>query len=133
MQPQLSEALLICRMRGNEIDSVSRFSWKCFVIAWERWPVNIYFINTGKTPAKNVRLSCHIDPMASESELNFDRGAPEGTPAIIAPNDGTTYCGGTPLKIPTVTQEVLDIFSSKEKILFAHGTVLYDDIFGKKH
>jgi len=71
--------------------------------------------------------------MASESELNFDRGAPEGTPAIIAPNDGTTYCGGTPLKIPTVTQEVLDIFSSKEKILFAHGTVLYDDIFGKKH
>lgn len=98
------------------------------------WVVKTYFTNSGKTPAKNVRVNCALIPAKEESELDFNRTAQsEPKPTIIAPNDPTTYCPLNPLTIEKVTKDVLNIFASREKILFAYGFVTYNDIFGKEH
>jgi hypothetical protein len=98
------------------------------------WLLSVYFTNTGRTPAKNVRLFCRAVPVVSETEVDFTWSA-SGTehPTLIAPNDANSFCGLTPLTIPTVTQEVLDIFSTRKKIEVVYGTVVYDDIFRKQH
>jgi hypothetical protein len=97
------------------------------------WSLQVYFLNTGKTPAKQVMLSCSVSPVASESEIDFNKGATPDRPTIIAPNDGGTFCMLNPMKIPTVTQDVLDIFLSKRQTLAVYGLATYDDIFKKKH
>lgn len=97
------------------------------------WTLKTYFTNSGKTPAKNVRVNCIVDHAKDESALDFNKIAPETRPAIIAPNDPTTYCELNPLKIDKVHQEVLNIFSSKQEIIFFYGFVTYDDIFRREH
>lgn len=97
------------------------------------WTLKAYFTNSGKTPAKNVRVNCSLTPAKDESTLDFNKLAPVRNPAIIAPNDPTTYCELNPLKINKINQDVLNIFSSKEATLFFYGFVTYNDIFGKEH
>lgn len=97
------------------------------------WTLKTYFTNSGKTPAKNVKVNCIVDHAKDESALDFNKIAPETRPAIIAPNDPTTYCELNPLKIDKVNQEVLNIFSSKQEIIFFYGFVTYDDIFRREH
>lgn len=82
------------------------------------WVVKTYFTNSGKTPAKNVRVNCALIPAKEESELDFNRTAQsEPKPTIIAPNDPTTYCPLNPLTIEKVTKDVLNIFASREDSL----------------
>jgi hypothetical protein len=97
------------------------------------WPLKVYFANSGKTPAKHVRVDCHVTPAKIESEIDFSKVGAHARPTMIAPNDPTTYCPLNPLTIAKVNQDVLDFFSNKKAILFAYGSVTYEDIFGKEH
>lgn len=103
------------------------------------WNVQIYFINTGKTPARNVRMTCHITYTTGESAehlIEFAATVPDTRPTLIAPNDPSTFCSLDallPLKISRVAQDTLDSFSGGKLVLFAHGFATYDDVAGTKH
>jgi hypothetical protein len=99
------------------------------------WNVQMFFVNTGKTPARNVRLNCHTTFETTESAVKFGEKVPDSRPALIAPNDLSTFCVLDPLapKIPKVTRDVINILTNKTATLFVYGFVTYDDISGLKH
>jgi hypothetical protein len=97
------------------------------------WFLKIFFVNTGKTPARNVKMSCWIDIKKNESLVNFNKMAPDMRPILIAPNDPSTYCSLSPITMPKVTQQVFDELSDPARVFFAHGFVNYDDVSGKNH
>jgi hypothetical protein len=95
------------------------------------WELHEWFTNTGKTPAKNVKLSCNIIPVANVDDITFKQLAalPE-QPTLIAPN-AQSYCLLQPMKVPKVTQDILDAL--KQKPLVSYGSVTYEDVFHGKH
>ncbi len=96
------------------------------------WEIHPSFVNTGRTPAMNVRFSCNFETAKSEKALVY-KEAPFGARSILAPNDQTYHCILNPMAIPKVTQPMLDELKSKRITLFVFGTLIYDDVFGKQH
>jgi hypothetical protein len=97
------------------------------------WTIRTHFTNSGRTPAKNVKVNCALRTAKADSALDFRVVQTDPTPTIIAPNDATTHCVLNPLTVEKVTQEALNVFSRKEIIIFIYGFVTYDDIFRKPH
>jgi hypothetical protein len=97
------------------------------------WLLKTFFVNTGKTPARNVMMSCNVAVERNESLVDFGKKAADMRPFLIAPNDPNTYCVLNPLAVPTVTQPVLDALSDPTQNFFTYGFANYDDVFGKKH
>lgn len=96
------------------------------------WTIKAYLMNIGKTPAKNVRLSCNLEPEASETAVSF-REKPYGAPMLFAPNDANNYCEMFPIQSHQVNQDTLDALTQKKSVIFLFGSVTYDDVFKKPH
>lgn len=96
--------------------------------------ITIVFKNTGKTPAKNVKLIDTYKGIEKGNELKFDYPPPatEESRGVIFPqsilhNDFTPGKGGT-------IQEIdFNRISSQQVKLFVHGKITYDDIFSNEH
>jgi len=96
------------------------------------WTIKAHLMNVGKTPAKDVRISCNLEPSDSEAAVSFHE-KPYGAPMLYAPNDANNYCELFPITVPTVTQTMLDFLTQKRTIIFIFGSVTYDDVFKKPH
>jgi hypothetical protein len=139
---QLEEAANNAKSSIGATQSAMRLDQRAWVV-WKAisgvptldkpWRIDTYLTNTGKTPAKNVKVFCRAQPATDETKVNFGAAVFETRATLIAPNDFNTFCSLNPMTIPKVTQEVLDTFSTKTKVEFVYGFVTYDDIFGQKH
>jgi hypothetical protein len=96
------------------------------------WSLKVYFINTGKTPARNVRLSCNAEPANSEANASFHE-TPYERRTLYPPNDPGPYCELFPINTPTVTQPVLNVFANKTVTILVYGSLIYDDVFKAHH
>jgi hypothetical protein len=131
-----AKASIGATQRAMRLDQRAWIVWKAISGAPtldKPWKLDTYFTNTGRTPAKNVKVFCRAQPAIDETEVDFSAAVFEKRSTIIAPNDANTFCSLNPMTIPKVTQDVLDIFSTKTKVEFIYGFVIYDDIFGQKH
>lgn len=94
-------------------------------------PLNITlgFKNTGRTPARNVQISTQVDSLARGETLEprlgkaYSRGIipPEG---IVFANVGNGHGPGEGL-----TQQELQAIKSGDTVVWAYGTLTYDDVF----
>ena len=129
-----SKAILDATIRTSRLDQRAWVVWKGIEGKPELdkpWNLNVYITNTGKTPAREMHISCHLETAESEENLTFKEGPFErGT--IMAPNQ-LSYCVLHPLTVSKVKQETLDLLTSGRATVFVYGTVVYDDIFGEKH
>jgi hypothetical protein len=92
------------------------------------------FTNTGKTPAKKVKISCNFEVNISEDAMVFKRAAYGSQNTLIVPNQ-VPFCD---LDISSVfggkmTQEIVGGLTKKEVAVAIFGSVIYDDVFGKTH
>jgi len=91
--------------------------------------ITVVFKNTGRTPAKNVQISTHLEPLpkgqAPEPKLEKmqNRGAipPNGT-AFVTISTGRKHAEG-------VTEQGLKAITSGELVIWVYGTITYEDIF----
>ena len=98
------------------------------------WDVNVFFINTGKTPAKNTRLSCKVEPRKAEKDVSFKEVPYASTGSLMPPGDIGTFCGLHPIpEGEKITQDALDTLSRHEITIFVFGSVSYEDVFDKPH
>lgn len=91
--------------------------------------ISIGFKNTGRTPARNVQIAAHLEPLpkGQAPEPKLDKTQSRG---VIPPN-GTLF-----LTISTgrkhaegVTEQGLEAITSGELVIWVYGTVTYEDIF----
>ncbi len=100
-------------------------------------PVGISFVllNSGRTPALNVRVfaTFFAAEAINESEFNrYPRGIFQSSEFVVGPN--SKYVARTSLSKPIKSKEQMDSFNTGGKVRFyAVGTTLYDDIFGGSH
>jgi uncharacterized repeat protein (TIGR01451 family) len=91
--------------------------------------ITVVFKNTGRTPAKNVQISTHLEPLpkgqAPEPKLEKmqNRGVipPNGT-VFVTISTGRKHAEG-------VTEQGLKAITSGELVIWVYGTITYDDIF----
>lgn len=94
--------------------------------------VNVVFKNTGKTPARNVRVAAVIDPVTGGHRPDFD--------AIEATSRGLLQPGATMFTTlhsddsgRGITQFGYDSVMNGSLKIYLHGTVRYRDIFDRQH
>jgi hypothetical protein len=95
------------------------------------WNLSVFFINTGKTPAKGVQVGCTVEPAANEEAITWSIPH-ENRPTLIPPN-GKTMCVLHPVHAPTVAKESFDLLNDPNFHLYVYGFSIYQDIFGKWH
>ena len=91
--------------------------------------ISIGFKNTGRTPARNVQIAAHLEPLpkgqAPEPKLDKpqSRGVipPNGT-LFLAISTGRKHAEG-------VTEQGLEAITSGELVIWLYGTITYEDIF----
>jgi hypothetical protein len=96
------------------------------------WELHIVFANTGRTPAKNVAMSCNLEPEGNGKPFRFKATPPGHQYTLIVPNQ-EPYCVLHPMLVPKVTQEILDEFSTKATVISVFGYVTYVDVFHAEH
>jgi hypothetical protein len=95
--------------------------------------------NTGKTPARNIVIYSIIEPVDAGRLPNFSYdGVPKLIGGLLSPNIPATLplnvLPDAKTKQPALfSQEQLDIFKSKKSVIYAHGRIEYEDIFGNIH
>jgi hypothetical protein len=108
----------------------------------QEFEISVHMKNTGKTFARNLKLIRAIEAVTGNnssphfSEDNMDTtklttGETLG-PALFAPN-GDLY--GNMILHPheAMTKEHLEMIESGDAIVYVHGKMTYDDIFGCHH
>lgn len=95
------------------------------------WELMVHFTNTGKTPAKHVRLRCTAEWSKDETSLKWYR-QDFGEPFLLSPNDDQ-LCQLHPFNPPEAIQADLDAIRDARMTLFVHGAVTYRDVFGSPH
>ncbi len=91
--------------------------------------ITIGFKNTGRTPARNVQIAAHLDPLPKGQvpEPRLDKTQNRG---VIPPNGTLFVTISTGRKhAEGVTEQGLEAITSGELIVWVYGTVTYDDIF----
>jgi len=98
------------------------------------WELHIVFTNTGRTPAKDVRMSCNTENRQKLSDFLFKKAPLGNQPTLIVPNQEPfcTLTLTTPVT-PKITQDILNRLTAKTLIVSVFGTATYDDIFGHRH
>jgi hypothetical protein len=94
----------------------------------------IHFVNTGKTPARNMMIHSGDELLANEKPPNLSLESKEVRLGVLSPGSERTYEGNVipAARIPsTLTRD--DLASLKDYKLSIHGTITYDDIFGCHH
>ena len=90
--------------------------------------VRATFVNTGRTPAVDMRWACKVEQTTGE-EPRFT--SYEYSPAGIIPPNGTRFCDKV-ISSNFSSEEKTEIASGK-KWFYLHGQVNYDDIFARPH
>jgi hypothetical protein len=91
--------------------------------------ITIGFKNTGRTPARNVQIAAHLEPLPKgqipdpKLDKTQSRGVipPNGT-LFVTMSSGRKHAEG-------VTEQGLEAITSGELVIWVYGTVTYDDIF----
>ncbi len=98
------------------------------------WDIHVVFTNTGKTPAKNVRMSCKAEHKKSIDDFVFKEASRVQQTTLIAPNQ-EPYCDlpMTTRALPKITKDVLDTLGRKNLIVAVFGSVTYEDVFRRPH
>lgn len=91
--------------------------------------LRVYFTNTGRTPARDVRVSCAVSAGTGEMPPTLE-GRPYGNPNFLAPN---ALIFSSLRDSAKVSQSALDALSKGAVTLFVYGSALYDDVFGRTH
>jgi hypothetical protein len=90
--------------------------------------VKIDVLNSGKTPALNVKVLGVVSIAANEAgSVNFGDTSTYPT-AVIGPTSSITVT----LDRPPLGQDEIQAIESGRNGLYAHGLVVYFDIFGRK-
>ena len=99
--------------------------------------LEILFRNTGRTPAKNVRIATIHEATRRGSPPPFQYSAPSRY-GLMAPN-GTAFnhipVAFNPLTLAPLPLDDRSIqqLTSGDETLYIHGELTYDDIFGQQH
>jgi hypothetical protein len=91
-------------------------------------------VNTGSTPARNLRVWISADIMAINKAETFDYPLSEEmakAPAVAAPHQNYALSVIVKNFVPDI--EVADIKHGQGKALTVWGVVTYDDVFGEPH
>lgn len=91
--------------------------------------ITIGFKNTGRTPARNVQIAAHLEPLPKgqvpdpQLDKTQSRGVipPNGTIFVVI-STGRKHAEG-------VTEQGLKAITSGELVIWVYGTITYDDIF----
>lgn len=95
------------------------------------WTVRVVFTDSGRTPARNVRVSCNVEGEPPSTPFRFNELA-RGAPFLISPNEGDAWCVLYPTK-QVIRQDMLDDIAAQKMIVAVFGSVTYDDIFAQSH
>jgi hypothetical protein len=91
--------------------------------------ITLGFKNTGRTPARNVQIATQIDslPRGREPEPRLDKAYSRG----IIPPEGTVFAniGNGNGNGSSLTQQDLQAIQSGDLVVWAYGTLTYDDVF----
>lgn len=91
--------------------------------------ISIGFKNTGRTPARNVQIAAHLEPLpkGQAPEPKLDKTQSRG---VIPPNGALFLTISTGRKhAEGVTEQGLEAIASGELVIWVYGTVTYEDIF----
>jgi hypothetical protein len=98
------------------------------------WELHVIFTNTGKTPAKNVRMACSSENGPRLNEFLFKRVPLGKAQTMIVPNqEPFCFLAFTTPTYPKITKDTLDRFANNTLIVSVFGVLSYDDIFGHSH
>lgn len=91
--------------------------------------ITLGFKNTGRTPARNVQIATQVDslPKGRELEPRLEKAYSRG----IIPPEGTVFAnvGNGNGHSQGLTQEDLQAIKSGDLVVWAYGTLTYDDVF----
>jgi hypothetical protein len=102
------------------------------------------FADTGKTPAKHVSVSVKIELIGSHSDPDFlyipgHSYMLMGAGSLLPNDPGQLIIiqafrhGQSSIEPMIATPSVIDDLHARRLVLFIHGRVIYDDIFGASH
>lgn len=91
--------------------------------------ITLGFKNTGRTPARNVQIATQVDslPKGRDPEPRLEKAYSRG----IIPPEGTVFAniGNGNGHSQGLTQEDLQAIKSGDLVVWAYGTLTYDDVF----
>lgn len=91
--------------------------------------ITLGFKNTGRTPARNVQIATQVDslPKGRDPEPRLEKAYSRG----IIPPEGTVFAniGNSNGHSQGLTQEDLQAIKSGDLVVWAYGTLTYDDVF----
>jgi hypothetical protein len=95
--------------------------------------ITVVFKNTGKTPAEHFRVASALDPIAEGHKPAFaDLGAISR--GLLLPNgEANVMLNATSQSATGVTKSGLEQVKSGKLIIYVHGRITYDDVFGCHH
>jgi hypothetical protein len=96
------------------------------------WQPHVVFTNTGRTPAKNVRMWCTLEPEYLGTPFKFTKSALGNQRTLIVPNQ-EPYCQMEATPAAKMDQPTLDSLNSGKLAVAVYGLVTYDDVFGDSH
>jgi hypothetical protein len=91
--------------------------------------ITIGFKNTGRTPARNVQIAAHLEPLPQGQmpDPNLEKTQSRG---VIPPNGTIFVVISTGRKhAEGVTEQGLKAITTGELVIWVYGTITYDDIF----
>jgi hypothetical protein len=92
------------------------------------WEINVVFANTGRTPAKNVKISCSFESEKMDAAFLFKKSPYDEERTLIVPNE-EPFCVLPAITIPTVTQDTLDVLINRKMKISVFGSLDYEDVF----
>lgn len=87
--------------------------------AGKPWDIEVWFYNTGKTPARNVLTSCNFMP-ALNRDFTPKKEYPPGWPNFIAPNQ-QIYCTLSPSNGLPVNETLMKIIGAGRIVPIVYG------------
>jgi hypothetical protein len=95
--------------------------------------VTVVFKNTGKTPAEQMKVASVIDPVAEGQKPDF--ADPKAiSRGLLPPNaEANVRLDATSKSASGITEAGFDQVNAGKLVIYAHGRVTYDDVFGCHH
>jgi hypothetical protein len=95
------------------------------------WKLRFVFTNTGKTPAKNARMTCILDPVIGTGARTWPK-LQHPIPTLIAPSE-EKGCVLMPYGDEKVTADRLASLKDPNTHVYIYGSVVYQDVFAQWH
>jgi len=99
----------------------------------QKMKYTVHFINTGKSPARNVVIYQGDELLAIEQQPNFSKETKPIRLGVLSPGSERTFESYIGMADQTPELNAMGIEFLKQRTLSIHGRVTYDDIFGCHH